>query len=318
MFKKAERKKAKLRLALSGTSGSGKTWGALTIAKGIGGKIAVLDTERGSASLYSDLVDFDVVEMQPPYNPERFIEIIHEAEKAGYDTLILDSITHEWNGQGGMLEIVNNIAKAKYRNNSYAAWNEGTPMHQRFVDAILSSSCHIIVTIRSKAAYVETENNGKKQIQKQGSEPQQRDGLEYEFTTMLELNVDGHLAYASKDRTGIFKEPFVISEQTGKDLLDWLNSGKPVEKQDMQQVQSEQDHVYKPENIPPQTQNPQSKALRKELCNIMAGRHNNDKSAIFAELSDFYGREISSTNDLADKEIQDFLDALKMPEIENI
>ena len=106
MFKKAERKQAKLRLALSGPSGSGKTTGALLIAKGIGGKIAVLDTERGSASLYADLVDFDVVELSPPYTPKRYIEIIHAAEKEGYTTLILDSITHEWNGQGGILEIV--------------------------------------------------------------------------------------------------------------------------------------------------------------------------------------------------------------------
>ena len=103
MFKKAERKRAKLRLALSGPSGSGKTYGALQIAKGLGGKIAVLDTERGSASLYSDTVDFDVVELGPPYEPERFIEVMDAAAKAGYEVLIIDSITHEWKGAGGIL-----------------------------------------------------------------------------------------------------------------------------------------------------------------------------------------------------------------------
>jgi hypothetical protein len=226
MFKKAERKQAKLRLALSGPSGSGKTTGALLIAKGIGGKIAVLDTERGSASLYADITDFDVVELTPPYTPERYIEIIHAAEKEGYTTLILDSITHEWNGQGGILEIVDGVAKARFRGNSYAAWNEGTPRHQRFIDCLLASPLHIIATMRSKSVYVETEkSNGKKSIEKQGAAPQQRDGLEYEFTAVLDLSVDGNIAVSSKDRTRLFRDPFKISEDTGKTLLSWLESG---------------------------------------------------------------------------------------------
>lgn len=229
MFKPAQRKQAKLRLALSGPSGSGKTTGALLIAKGIGGKIAVLDTERGSASLYSDLVPFDVVELTPPYTPERYIEVIQEAEKAGYDTLILDSITHEWNGAGGILEIVDKVARSKYKGNSYAAWNEGTPRHQKFVDAMLASPLHIIATMRSKAVYVETEKaNGKKTIQKQGAAPQQRDGLEYEFTAVLDLSVDGNIAIASKDRTRLFHDPVVITEDVGKDLFTWLQSGESI------------------------------------------------------------------------------------------
>lgn len=229
MFKKAERKQANLRLALSGPSGSGKTTGALLIAKGIGGKIAVIDTERGSASLYADLCDFDVVELGPPYTPENYINIIHEAERAGYTTLIVDSITHEWVGQGGILEIVDSVAKAKFKGNSYAAWNEGTPRHQKFIDAMLASPMHIIATMRSKTVYVETEKaNGKKAMEKQGTSPQQRDGLEYEFTAVLDLAVDGHFANASKDRTRLFRDPIVICEDTGRKLLDWLNSGKEV------------------------------------------------------------------------------------------
>lgn len=225
MFKKAERKKARLRLALSGTSGSGKTYGALQIAKGLGGKIAVLDTERGSASLYSDTVDFDVVELGPPYEPERFIEVMDAAAKAGYDVLIIDSITHEWKGAGGMLEIVDNIARAKFRGNSYAAWNEGDKRHRRFVDAMLHSPLHVIVTMRSKAVYVEGERNGKKTIEKQGAAPEQRDGIEYEFTAVLDLTVDGNLAVKSKDRTRLFNDPFRITEETGRKLRDWLESG---------------------------------------------------------------------------------------------
>ena len=225
MFKKAERKKAKLRLALSGPSGSGKTMGALKIAKGIGGKVAVLDTERGSASLYADMLDFDVVELGPPYAPENFINVIHEAEKAGYDILVIDSITHEWKGQGGMLEIVDNISRAKFRGNSYAAWNEGDKRHRMFIDAMLHSSMHIIATMRSKAVYVESEKNGKKTIEKQGAAPEQRDGVEYEFTAVLDLSVDGNLACKSKDRTRLFNDPFRITEDTGKQLREWLESG---------------------------------------------------------------------------------------------
>lgn len=229
MFRPAIREKSKLRLALSGTSGSGKTMSALRIAKGLGGKIAVLDTERGSASLYTDVVDFDVVELDPPYSPERYIQVINAAASAGYDVLILDSITHEWNSTGGILEIVDNVARTKFRGNSYAAWSEGTPRHQKFVDAMLSAPLHIITTMRSKAVYVETENNGRKSIQKQGSAPQQRDGIEYEFTVMLDLSIEGNLAVASKDRTRLFKDPAMITEETGERLLQWLNSGeKPL------------------------------------------------------------------------------------------
>ena len=127
MFHKAIRAKSKLRLAISGPSGSGKTYGALMVAKGLGGSIAFIDTERGSASLYSDLVDFDVAEINPPYTPERFIEAIKGAEKAGYNTIIIDSITHEWNGAGGCLTLVDQIAGAKFKGNTWSAWNVVTP-----------------------------------------------------------------------------------------------------------------------------------------------------------------------------------------------
>lgn len=292
MFKKAEKRQAKLRLALSGPSGSGKTTGALLIAKGLGGKIAVLDTERGSASLYSDLVDFDVVELGPPYTPERYIEIIRAAEKEGYTTLVLDSITHEWVGQGGIIEIVDAIARSRFRGNSYAAWNEGTPRHQRFIDAMLASPLHIIATMRSKAVYVETDKgNGKKGIEKQGSAPQQRDGLEYEFTAVLDLAVDGHFANASKDRTRLFKDPFVISEQTGRDLLEWLNSGKSPLEQPLE--------------------NGMTKAQSSALMAYLTKRHGNNRDAYLAELSSFFGRDIKSSRELSKAEVSEFLDTVR-------
>lgn len=294
MFKKAERKQSKLRLALSGSSGSGKTTGALLIAKGLGGKIAVLDTERGSASLYADLVDFDVVELGPPYTPERYINIIHEAEKAGYDTLILDSITHEWNGSGGILEIVDNIAKAKFKGNSYAAWSEGTPRHQKFIDAMLASTLHIIATIRSKTVYTETEkSNGKKAIDKQNAAPQQRDGLEYEFTAVLDLSVDGNLANASKDRTRLFQDPFRISEKTGQDLLEWLNSGKSFADQ-------ARENNATPENTSP----------RQQLFAYFRTMQKNTPEECLADLSSFFSRTVSATSELTDTEIKEYLEAV--------
>lgn len=226
-FEKAMRKKAKLRLALTGPSGSGKTYSALLVAKGIGGRIAFIDTEKGSASLYSDIANFDVLELDPPFSPERFIEAIKSAEDAGYETLILDSITHEWGGVGGCLELVDTIAKAKYRGNSWSAWSEINPRHRLFLDAILRSPMHIIATMRSKTETAQVEENGRKKVAKLGMKSEQRDGVEYEFTTVLDIGHETHHAVASKDRTKLFSnsDPVILGEDTGKMLLNWLESG---------------------------------------------------------------------------------------------
>lgn len=234
-FTKATRKKAKLRLALTGPSGSGKTYGALMIAKGLGGKIACIDTEKGSASLYDHIVDFDVLELSAPYTPEAYIAAIQEADKAGYDTLIIDSTTHEWNGPGGVLELLEDIAKAKYRGNTWSAWNELTPRHRAFIDAMLQSNMHIVATGRSKTETAQVEENNKKKVVKLGMKTEQRDGFEYEFTVVLDIVHDGHYALASKDRTGLFGgDPKPISAATGKKLLAWLETGidAPIPKMD--------------------------------------------------------------------------------------
>jgi len=230
-FTKAVRKKSKLRLALTGPSGSGKTYSAPLIAKGLGGKVAVIDTEHGSASLYSDLLDFDSLELTPPYSPERYVAAIQAAEKAGYDVLIIDSTTHEWSGSGGCLEINEQTAQAKYRGNTWSAWNETTPRHRRFIDSMLQCNMHIIATGRSKTeTSQEDSGNGKKKVVKLGMKTEQRDGFEYEFTCVLDIVHDNHYAVASKDRTGLFNgEPLVINEGTGKSLLSWLDSGKSIE-----------------------------------------------------------------------------------------
>lgn len=230
-FTKAVRKKSKLRLALTGPSGSGKTYSALLIAKGLGGKVAVIDTEHGSASLYSDLLEFDSLELTPPYSPERYVAAIQAAEKAGYEVLIIDSTTHEWSGSGGCLEINEQTAQAKYRGNTWSAWNETTPRHRRFIDSMLQCNMHIIATGRSKTeTSQEDSGNGKKKVVKLGMKTEQRDGFEYEFTCVLDIVHDNHYAVASKDRTGLFNgEALVINEHTGKSLLNWLDSGKEIE-----------------------------------------------------------------------------------------
>jgi hypothetical protein len=226
-FEKAIRKRAKLRLALTGPSGSGKTFGALIVAKGLGGKIAVIDSEHGSASLYSHLVDFDTLQLDPPYSPERYIAAIKAAEQDGYDVIVVDSTTHEWSGSGGCLELNEQTARAKFGGNTWSAWNDTTPRHRAFIDAMLQANAHVIATGRSKTETAQTEGpNGKKKVVKLGMKTEQRDGFEYEFTVVLDLIHDGHFATASKDRTGIFAgDPKPISEETGKALAAWLESG---------------------------------------------------------------------------------------------
>lgn len=239
-FTKATRKKARLRLALTGPSGSGKTMAGLMIAKGLGGRVAVLDTEHGSASLYAEPMklpngmlfeppEFDALDLQAPYSPERYIDAIKAAEAAGYDVLLIDSLTHEWSGSGGCLEINDTVAAAKFRGNSWSAWNETTPRHRAFIDAMLQSRMHIIATGRSKTETAQTEGtNGRKQVVKLGMKTEQRDGIEYEFTVVLDLIHSGHYANASKDRTGLFAggEPAPVSVETGARLLAWLESGE--------------------------------------------------------------------------------------------
>lgn len=229
-FVKAERKKSKARIAIAAPSGGGKTHSALLLAKGIaketGDKIAVIDTERGSASMYEGLVAFDVLDLSPPYTPERYREAIKAAETAGYGICIVDSATHEWSGSGGCLEINEELARARYKGNTWSAWSDTTPRHRDFIDSQMHSGMHIIATFRSKT---ETVQNSDKKVVKLGMKAESRDNVEYEYSIFFELTHDGHFATASKDRTGLFEgRNFVITEDTGKEIVKWLNSGADV------------------------------------------------------------------------------------------
>ncbi|MBF0380585.1 MAG: AAA family ATPase [Magnetococcales bacterium] len=245
MFRKAERKQSKLRLALCGTAGSGKSYSAILIAKGLcsrdGDKIAIIDTENGSSELYSDLVDFDVAQLKPPYTPQRYIDLINGAEKAGYSTLIIDSLSHAWQRAGGILEMHDKATTGK--TNSFAAWGVVTPLHNALVEAILNSPLHIIATMRTKTGYEIVSQNGRTKVNKLGLAPVQRENMEYEFTVVLDLISNSHTANASKDRTGLFanqKQQFQPNENTGKKLLQWLESGV-----DNKEYSSKQMEVFK-------------------------------------------------------------------------
>ena len=231
-FQKAERKKSKLRLGISAPSGGGKTYSALLIAYGIAkdwSKIAVIDTERGSAEFYSDLGEYCLAQLVPPFTPQKYIETIHLAEQSGFEVIVIDSLSHAWTGEGGMLEMQDAVARASKSGNSYTAWREVTPLHNKLVDTILQSSCHIIVTTRSKTEYIlQTDDKGKVTPKKVGLSPVFRDGLEYEMTVFFDMSVD-HVATTTKDRTRLFDgKYFTPSIATGEELSEWLNNGADI------------------------------------------------------------------------------------------
>lgn len=238
-LRKATRQKAKIRLGLSAVSGGGKTYSALLIAKGLCGdlsKVAIIDTENNSADLYAHLGDYNVMELQAPYSPERYVDAIKDCENAGMEVIIIDSITHEWDGKGGILEIHSSMT-----GNSFTNWSTLTPRHQKFLDAILQSKSHIITTVRRKQDYeITTNDKGKATPVKVGLKEVTREGFEYELTANLELDLK-HNATALKDRTGLFmdKPQFVPSEQTGVMIREWCESGVDLQEQEKKQKAEE-------------------------------------------------------------------------------
>lgn len=230
-IRKAERKKAKLRLGIAAPSGAGKTYSALLLAFGLGGKVGLIDTEHGSGDLYAHLGDYSVWGIEAPYTVAKYTEAIKAFEDAGFTTIIIDSLTHAWAGDGGLLDKQGKMADRG--TNSFAAWRTITPEHNNLVDAMLRSPCHIIATMRSKQEYVlETNDKGKQQPKKVGMAPVQREGMEYEFTVMLDVDMN-HIASSSKDRTGLFDGQFFkIGQKTGSELLAWLETGADLPKFD--------------------------------------------------------------------------------------
>ena len=232
-FKKATKTEAKLRLALIGTSGSGKTFTALTFATALAptGKIAVIDTERGSASKYADKFSFDALDLDT-FAPAKYVEAIAAAQAAGYEVLVIDSLSHAWSGKDGALEMVDKAAKRSQSGNSFTAWRDVTPEHNRMVDAIVGANMHVIVTLRAKTEYVmEANAHGKVTPRKIGLAPVQRDGMEYEFDVVGTMN-DENTLVISKTRCsdlsgGVYEKP---NGKVTDALKAWLTGAKPEPK----------------------------------------------------------------------------------------
>lgn len=273
VFQKATKEKSKLRCALFGPSGSGKTFTALRIATGMGGKIAVIDTERGSASKYADRFTFDVCELEDDKSINTVVSTIAQATE--YDILIIDSLSHPWQE---LLEEIDRLAKAKYQGNSWSAWSEGTPKQKHLVNAILSFPGHIIATMRSKTEWTTEKDSksGRNKPVRVGLSPEQGKGIEYEFDLLLEISPE-HIASVLKDRTGKFQDAIIDkpSEQLGKDLLSWLSEGA----EPMLKASSEQ-------RVKINTLYKQSGISETELNAILDGLRIEDKRNLSAEQAD--------------------------------
>lgn len=227
-FKKATKTQSRARIALVGPSGSGKTYTALSFARHLGARVALIDTERGSASKYADEFQFDVLELEE-FSPLNYVEAIGAAVREGFDVLVIDSLSHAWSGAGGALELVDRAAKKAQSGNSFGAWREVTPLHNKLVDSILRADCHVIVTMRAKTEYVqEKDERGRTQIRKVGLAPVQRDGLEYEFDIVADIDAD-HNFIVSKTRckalTGTVEN--CAGEAVALKIKSWLTSGEP-------------------------------------------------------------------------------------------
>jgi hypothetical protein len=233
-FAKASRQHQPVRFAITGPSGGGKTLGALTLARnliGPEGRLAVIDTEAGSASLYADKVDFDALDIRPPYLTKKYLEAIDAAITNGYNALVIDSTSHQWDGEGGILQRKEE-ADAVPGSNHWTNWGPFSKEHNAFRSALLNCPIHLIVTLRSKMGYAQSESGGRKKIEKLGMQPIQREGMEYEFTTTFDVAMN-HRATAGgaagKDRTGLFdgKITDLCDPKTAERILTWLATAEP-------------------------------------------------------------------------------------------
>lgn len=232
-FQKAVKTQVKARVGIAGPAGSGKTYSMLvllTSLAGPNGKIAVIDTERGSSKLYADQFNFDVLELSTDFDgafsPKNFTDAIRAAERAGYDAIGIDGLSPAWEGEGGALDMVDKAA-AKLHGNSYVAWRNVTPMHRALVDAMLQSRAHIVATVRSKMDYEQVERDGRKVVQKLGLAPIQRQGMEYEFTLFCDMDVD-HRLIVSKSRCKKVADAQIVKPDAAfwEPFVKWLNDGE--------------------------------------------------------------------------------------------
>ncbi len=225
MFRPARKENVALKIAFFGPSGSGKTLAALKVATGLGGRVAMIDTENNGGGLYADLFSFDILQCDPPFAPESLIQALQAAEQAGYAVVILDSLSQVWSGSGGVLEQVDAARRIK---DGYNPWAGPARRNERLIQYLLYSRCHILVTMRAKTQWLAAA--GEEQLQgmhpiRRGLAPEQRQGIEYEFTTVFSLSPASPQAMRIKDRTGLFSAFETLSTTTGANLAAWLQNG---------------------------------------------------------------------------------------------
>ena len=226
MFKKATKHPTKLRLALVGPSGSGKTFTALRIATAMGSRVALIDTEHGTSAAYADLFDYDMMALDS-FHPSLYAQAIREAEQQGYDVVIVDSLSHAWTGRNGALELVDKAAKRNKTHSTFTAWRDVTPLHNALVETILRANIHVIATLRAKTKYVlEQDEKGKAQVKKVGLEAVQREGLEYEFDVVADLDLDNNLVISKARCPDLNRRVFPeAGPEVASILTGWLSAG---------------------------------------------------------------------------------------------
>ncbi|WP_257306269.1 ATP-binding protein [Geothrix campi] len=232
-IKKAVRERVYLKVAVGGPTGSGKTWGAIGVAKGLAptGKVLVIDTENRSASYYAGTADsagawdFDVVEIEAPFTTQKYLEGLKAAIDNGYEAVVIDSLTHEWAASGGILD--QKSQKDARGGNSFTNWNDMKQLHNKFVETLLQSKIHVVCTLRSKMEYaLEQDDKGKSSVRKIGLAPISSDGMEYEFGVFFDVDRATHHAIATKDRTGLFEGRSIpLGTEVGQELRAWRDSG---------------------------------------------------------------------------------------------
>lgn len=306
-IEKATRKKQKLRLLIEGAAGSGKTMTALKIAKGLVGedaKIVVLDTENGSASLYSDRFDFYTTELKPPYSPQNYILKIKEIEKFKADLCIIDSMSMVWSGQGGCLDIQTGLG------GRFQDWAKVTPQYEGFMNAILQSPMHIICTARTKTDWsMDKDENGKTKVEKLGLKTEARDGTDYTFTTVFRLN-QNHFASCSKDRTSMFDNlNEILDEKTGIKLKKWLEQSQEKEKKEPETV-AECKSITPTEIM--ETSDDDILAMFKQKC--LDGGLDSSEIKFFGKRNNINPKDVNSIiNFLKENDLQQKIEEFKAP-----
>lgn len=281
--KKAKREKVYTKIALMAPSGGGKTYSSLRLATGMAKeleketgkktKILLANTEQKRGYYYANEFDYDIVDINAPYNPEKFVDLIDFAVSQKYDILILDSTSHEWEGKGGCLEL------QQQAGGTYQAWGKVTPRHNKFINAIADSPIHIIATMRGKDQYEMTKDDrGKTSVQKLGVGAKQRDGFEYEFTCTFLIDQKTNCAEVQKDNTHIFEHEgsTLLTETHGKRIIQWANSGEgytPPRRDDEPESEAIDDEL------------PKIKKQIIEICTAVGGQKNTELMSTLKEFA---------------------------------